>query len=150
LPILFFNDAPYAPVATNAVTFQVDMTAQILNSNFPPSGGSVELRGNFNSWGNPLILCTNDPAAANTNIYKVTIPIVDVVGAGKQYKFWSGSIPVNGGWETMADNRSLKVINATTQVLPAVFFSNIDPTDLLPADTLVTFSVNMTNAAGTD
>ena len=82
LPILFFNDAPYAPVATNAVTFQVDMSAQILNGNFPSSGGSVELRGNFNGWGTPQILCTNDPAAANTNIYKVTIPIVDGVGHG--------------------------------------------------------------------
>jgi len=150
LPIVFFSDAPYAPVATNNTTFQVDMTAQIQNGNFTPSGGSVELRGNFNGWGTPQVLCTNDPSAANTNIYKVTIPLVDGVGAQEFYKFWMNNTAVNGGWETMADNRLMKIVAGNTQVLPVVFFSNVDPGDLLPSNTVVTFSVNMTNAVGTD
>jgi hypothetical protein len=149
LPIIYFNDAVYAPKATNDTTFQVDMTAQVLNGNFDPSGGSVELRGNFNGWGTPQILCTNNPAAANTNIYSTVVSLVDGIGAREQYKFWS-TVPVNGGWETMADNRTVAIVSGTAQTLPAVFFSNVDPNDLLPADTTVTFRVNMTNAVGTD
>lgn len=149
LPIIYFNDAVYAPKATNATTFQVDMTAQVLNGNFDPTTGSVELRGNFNGWGTPQILCTNNPAAPNTNIYSVVVPLVDGVGAREQYKFWS-TVPVNSGWETMADNRTVSIVSGTAQTLPVVFFSNVDPNDLLPADTTVTFRVNMTNAVGTD
>jgi len=149
LPIIYFNDAPYAPVTTNATTFQVDMTAQVLAGNFDPSTGTVEVRGNFNSWGTPQILATNNPNAANTNIYSVVIPITDGVGAREQYKFWA-AVPQNGGWETMADNRSMTVIPGNTQTLPVVYFSNINPNDLLPADTLVTFTLNMTNAVGND
>lgn len=149
LPIIYFNDAVYAPKATNATTFQVDMTAQVLNGNFDPTTGSVELRGNFNGWGTPQILCTNNPAAANTNIYSVVVSLVDGIGAREQYKFWS-TVPVNSGWETMADNRTMSIVSGTAQTLPVVFFSNVDPNDLLPADTTVTFRVNMTNAVGTE
>jgi hypothetical protein len=149
LPIIYFNDAVYAPKATNNTTFQVDMTAQVLNGNFDPSVGTVELRGNFNGWGTPQILCTNNLAAPNTNIYSVVVPLVDGVGAREQYKFWS-TVPVNSGWETMADNRTVTIVSGTAQTLPVVFFSNVDPNDLLPADTTVTFRVNMTNAVGTD
>jgi len=38
----------------------------------------------------------------------------------------------------------------TAQTLPVVFFNNLDPNDLLPADTTITLRVNMTNAVGTD
>jgi len=148
-PIIYFNDAPYSPVATNAVTFQVDMTAHVLNGTFDPSTGTVEVRGNFNSWGTPVIACTNDPAAQNTNIYSAVVPITDGVGATEFYKFWA-TVPINTGWETMADNRSMKVVSGTAQTLPLVYFSNLTPGDLLPADTTVTFRVNMTNAVGTD
>lgn len=149
LTIIYFNDAVYAPKATNATTFQVDMTAQVLNGNFDPTVGTVEVRGNFNGWGTPQILCTNNPAAPNTNIYSVVVLLVDGIGAMEQYKFWS-SVPVNGGWETMADNRTVSIISGTAQTLPVVYFSNVNPNDLLPADTTVTFRVNMTNAVGTD
>jgi hypothetical protein len=149
LPIIYFNDAPYAPKSTNAITFQVDMTAQVINGNFNPVGGTVEVRGNFNSWGTPQILCTNDPTAVNTNLYSTVVTITDGVGASEFYKFWA-SVSVNTGWETMADNRSLRIVSGTAQVLPPVFFSNVDPSDLLPADTTVTFQVSMTNAVGTD
>lgn len=149
LPIIYFNDAPYAPVANNAVTFQVDMTAQVLKGAFDPTTGTVEVRGSFNGWGTPLILCTNDTAAANPNLYTAVVPITDGVGATKQFKFWS-SVSENSGWETMADNRTFKIVSGTAQTLPVVFFSNVNPGDLLPADTLVTFTVNMTNAVGTD
>jgi hypothetical protein len=153
LPIVFFNDSPYSPVATNNITFQVDMSAQVLLGNFDPSSGTVELRGDFNGWGTPQILCTNDPAASNTNIYKTVVELKDGVGASHSYKFWS-SVSANGGWETMADNRVVAIIggppNPTPHILAPVYFSNVDPSDLLPVDTTVTFRVSMTNAVGTD
>jgi hypothetical protein len=149
LPIVFFNDAPYAPVAANQVTFQVDMTAQVMLGNFDPSTGTVEVRGNFNGWGTPQILCTNNPADANTNIYRAVVTIKDGIGVQEQYKFWA-SVPVNSGWETMADNRTVTIIKGTAQTLPVVFFSDQDPVDFLPVDTVVTFSVDMAQAVGTD
>jgi hypothetical protein len=101
LPIVFFNDSPYSPVATNNITFQVDMSAQVLLGNFDPSSGTVELRGDFNGWGTPQILCTNDPAASNTNIYKTVVELKDGVGASHSYKFWS-SVSANGSWPSSA------------------------------------------------
>jgi hypothetical protein len=147
LPIVFFSDAPYAPLATNDVTFQVDMTYQVVLGNFDPATGTVEVKGDINGWGTTQILCTNDLTALNTNLYKAVVRIADGVGARRYYKFWS-SVPDNTGWETMADNRNLSIISGTEQTLPAVYFSDVivDPNDYLPADTLVSFSVNMTNA----
>lgn len=148
LPVVFFSDAPYAPVATVNVTFKVDMTAQVLAGTFDPAAGTVQVRGGFTSWGTSPVACTNDPAGANTNLYIAVIPITDGVGVVEQYKFWANIAP-NGGWET-TPNRGFTMANTNTLVLPAVFFNDTDPADLLPADTLVTFSVSMTNAMGTD
>ena len=146
LPIVFFGDSPFAPVGTNDVTFQLDMTSQVVLGNFNPATGTVEVRGDFNDWGTPQIVCTNDPTALNTNLYQAVVRITDGVGATYLYKYWA-SVSANGGWET-SGNRSLAVVAGTAQILPAVYFSDVvvDPNDYLPADTLVTFRVNMTNA----
>jgi hypothetical protein len=146
-PLVFFSDSPYGPLATNDVTFQVDMTGQVVLGNFDPTTGTVEVRGDFNNWGGVQVLCTNDPVALNTNLYKAVVRIADGVGATRYYKFWA-SVSANSGWETMANNRYFSIISGTAQILPAVYFSDVivDPNDYLPADTLVTFRVNMTNA----
>ena len=144
-PLVFFSDLPYAPVATNTVTFQVDMTAQVFAGNFDPTTGIVQLRGDFTTWATAPILCTNDLAAPNTNLYTAVVTVVDGLGTTENYKFWS-SVSANTGWETSA-NRTFIMIKGAAQVMPVVFFSNIEPTDLLPADTLVTFTVNMAAAA---
>ena len=146
---LYFNELPYAPAFTNDVTFQVDMTAQVLNGNFDPSTGTVELRGNFNGWGTPQILCTNDLNAANTNLYSTVVKISDSPAATEQYKFWA-SVPVNSGWETMANNRTFSLVNGSSQTMPVAFFSNVKPSDLLSADTVVTFKVDLSAAVTTD
>ncbi len=147
LPVVFFSDAPYSTAITNAVTFQVDMIVQIENGNFDPALHTVELRGNFNSWGTSQILCTNDPAAPDTNIYRAVVSIVDSANATEQYKFWSSS---SIGWENMANNRTFQMTNAPAQALPVVYFNNVSINDVLQEDTVVTFSINMTNAVGTD
>jgi hypothetical protein len=155
LPIVFFSDAPYAPVVTNNVTFQVDMTAQVLSGLFDPSLGDVaDVRGNFNNWTGLANVCTNDPSAPNTNIYTTVVTITDGVGATEQYKFvYSGH---NGTtWEnpappTIGGNRFFVLANASSQVLPLVNFSDLSAGDLVPAATEVTFTVDMTGAVGTD
>jgi hypothetical protein len=122
----FFNDSPYAPLATNAVLFQVDMTGKILDQEFDPTTGTVEVRGDFNGWGTPQILCTNDPAALNTNIYRAVVSIPDGVGAYRSYKFWA-SIATNGGWETFGGNRALQIVSGTSLILPVHFFDDVVP-----------------------
>jgi hypothetical protein len=149
LPIIYFNDSPYSPVVNSDVTFQVDMTAQAMAGTFDPSQGAVvEVRGNFNGWGATPVFATNNPAAANTNLYSAVVRFSDGVGASQQYKFWATGTP-NGGWET-GDNRTFQLANANAQTLPAVYFSGLAPGDVLAQDTTVTFRVDMTGAVGTD
>jgi hypothetical protein len=114
----------------------------------------IDVRGNFNNWtggANPL---TNNPAASNTNIYSTVIEIIDGVGATEQYKFtYTGTGGLN--WDnpappTIGGNRFFIQPNATSTVLPVVFFSDQPLNDLLLEDTPVTFTVDMNGAVGTD
>jgi hypothetical protein len=94
---------------------------------------------------------TNDPAASNPNIYSGVWTFSDAPGTAEQYKF---CIPPSG-WEqptsTGGNNRSFNLAAANGPlVLPVLFFSDLNVDDLLSTDTLVTFSVSMTNAVGTD
>jgi len=155
-PIVFFSDAPYAPINTNVITFQVDMTTEILRGRFNPANDSVYLFGSFVGWapynGNNAVVCTNNPAAANTNIYSGVFTIVDGIGAtDQQYKFYNNDyLEPNGGYEvptsTGGNNRIYKQVSGSTVVLPPVYFSDIAPMDYLPETNLVTFTVDMTGA----
>lgn len=163
LPVVYFSDAPYAPVATNEVTFQVDMSAQLLSGAFDPSLDTVDVRGSFNGWSGNVNICTNDPYAANTNIYSTVIQIVDGVGVNEQYKFtYSGpNVPgnnaINTAWEQpgpntpqIGGNRFFAQPDVSSMVLPVVFFSDQPLNDLLGKEVSVTFSVDMNGAMGND
>lgn len=148
-PIVFFSDAPPAPVVTNVATFSVDMSA-LVGGIFQPSD-PVDVRGGFNNWSGGVNVCTNDPNAANTNIYSSVVPITDGVGATEQYKFtYTGA---NGlQWEnpappTIGGNRFFLQPKLPATNLPVVFFSDVLPNEVVPVDTEVTFSVNMTGAS---
>jgi hypothetical protein len=155
LPPVFFNDLEH-PI-TNNVTFRVDMTFQIQLGRFvpPPSGiDYVEARGAFNNWNGGFTL-TNNPAAVGTetNVYSGTWSVIGSPSGTTQYKFWSLSFP--GNYETPPStgggNRSFLLLNTNGDlVLPDVFFDDQQLGDITPNDTVVTFSVNMTNAVGTD
>ena len=142
---------PAPPVVTNQVIFAVDMSVYILNGSYTP-GQPIDVRGVFNGWtggANPL---TNNPSAANTNIYySGIITIVDHAGVTYGYKFndsnWESPLSTGGG------DRSYVVSSAAaTGVtnLPAVFFNDQLGNDVLQADTPVIFTVNMNGAVGTD
>jgi hypothetical protein len=129
------------------------MSAQALIGAFA-DGMPIDVRGGFNNWtggANPL---TNNPAASNTNIYSTVIEIIDGVGATEQYKFtYTGGNGLN--WDnpappTIGGNRFFYQPNATTTVLPVVFFSDQPLNDLLLEDTPVIFTVDMNGAVGTD
>jgi len=148
LPIVDFSDSPFAPIVTNMVTFQVDMSA-LAGGLFQPSD-PIDVRGNFNGWSGGVNPLTNNPSAANTNIYSAVVAITDGVGATEQYKFtYTGGLGTqweNPGPPTIGGNRFFVQPNLTATNLPVVLFSDVLPNEVLPEDTEVTFSVDMTGA----
>ena len=145
LPVFNFSDQPYAPICQ--MKFVVDMSViDVADPLFDHS--TVTVNGSFNGWASG-IACTNNPNAANTNIYTSAI-VSSGAGAGIDYQFRYS----NGG--TVYDNKAgggnryVLTPNLPTTNLPAVFFNDVTPSDVLNVDTVVTFTVNMTNAQGTD
>lgn len=162
LPIVFFSDAPYAPIGTNTFTFAVDMSVQTWNGTLA-AGQQVYLQGDFNNWTSQL--CTNDPSAANTNIYYATAIITNGYGATTQFKFLNGAgnyenNPVHtypGNPSILGGNQNrqfvMPSVSSSSLPLPVVRYSDLSSNSVLPAPpatNFVTFSVNMTNAVGTD
>ncbi|MGD0206817.1 MAG: hypothetical protein ABSC89_04340 [Verrucomicrobiota bacterium] len=144
LPPVYFSDQWGGTIL---LTVQVDMTPQILVGNFIPGDDTLEVRGSWDGFSSGVTL-TNNPASAISNIYAMTFNIASPAPGGLgAYKFHHyGSSPDT--WESI-DNRIFLATNPAT-LLPLVYFNNQDTNDLLFADTLVTFSVNMTNAVGID
>jgi hypothetical protein len=144
LPPAYFNDQWGGTVS---LTLRVDMTPQILVGNFIPGSDTIEARGSWDGWSSGVTL-TNNPTSATSNIYSQTLAIGSPAPGGLgAYKFHHyGYSPDT--WESI-DNRIFLATSPAT-VLPPAYFNNQETSDLLPADTYVTFSVNMTNAMGID
>jgi hypothetical protein len=146
------NLAP-SPV-TNKVVFAVDMTYQIQLGYFHP-GSSVYVAGGFNNWpaantGNGLLLTNYPPynGGSNTNIYYGTNIFIGLPGSlATQYKFNQNDASAqNGGWESV-DNHNLTLLSSNgVLVVPTAVFNNLYSSEVLTADTLVTFTVDMTGA----
>jgi len=168
LPVVDFNDMPYNAVATNDVTFQVDMSAQIAAGRFDPTAfpvaQTVEVRGSFNGWASGTYVLTNDPSASNPNLYSTVVRIVDTKGSRELYKFelnnpaanYESSRPKLTTADDGAPNYNRLFYLTTTighpvsTVLPPVLFSDAEVTDYVLADLQVTFTVNMNGAVGSD
>jgi hypothetical protein len=152
--VLFQLDLPNGrwqaggPPAYCDVQFSVDMTLVAQSdSGFDPT--SVTINGDaLNGWGGTA--CTNNPTADNTNVY--TSPYFHIqVGTSVQYQFRylsSGVTQYDAQGGISGHNRTLTVPNMTSTNVPTVYWDDALPTDVLNVDTLVTFSVNMTNAVG--
>jgi hypothetical protein len=140
LPPVYFGDQWGGSVT---LTLQVDMGPQMFGGNFVPGSDTVEARGSWDGWSSGIAL-TNDPASSSPNIYSMTFPISSPAPGGLcAYKFHTYGI--HDRYEN-DPNRLLLVTNPAT-IQPVVYFFNLATNDLLPADTLVTFQVSMTNAA---
>ncbi len=159
LPLVNYSDTPFSSLtATNAVTFQIDMTTQIEAGNFT-NGNTVEIHGDYNAWGGGTTM-TNNPSSATPNIYSTQITYVDAPGADHYFKY---VIQPGTQWENIAGggNRTL-VIQKTGDLVGGVvyvtngpvYFSDEPPSALIDFVTvtncMVTFTVQMTNAVGTD
>jgi hypothetical protein len=152
LPLVDFSDQAFAPLAD--LTFSVDMTVVALtDTNFNSS--SVTVWGDFNGWGGGVAL-TNNPNAANTNIFTSTI-IQDGVGATINYQFRYTELSTGdtvydhlNGASGGSGNRVYVMPNVTLTNLPAVEFNDAALNDYLLKPTPVLFSVDMNGAVGTD
>jgi hypothetical protein len=153
LPVVDFSDAPYAPVAS--LNFNVDMSVVALtDTNY--NSASVVMWGDFNGWSGGVAM-TNNPTAANTNIYTTSTAISAGAGAGINYQFRYSELSdgstvydhfngANGG----NGNRFYQVPNVSSTNVPAVFFNDASLNDYLTQPTPVFFSIDMNNAVGTD
>ncbi|MGD0086548.1 MAG: hypothetical protein ABSC24_05400 [Verrucomicrobiota bacterium] len=168
LPVVYFSDESTVPVVSNTVTFSVDMTAQAFSGSF--TNNTVTLRGGFQGWNTTSTVLTNNPNAANTNIYSC---VVSNIVAGEEtkvdFKFGFNPNAANNTYEnnpthTYAGNPGVIIdggnrafampqVNNSQLTLPTVYYNDLSPSSVLPAPPLtnyVTFSVNMTNAVGTE
>lgn len=131
------------------VQFSVDMSVvRASDAGFDPA--TVSVNGSMNGWNNTS--CTNNPSAANTNVYtssKINIQS----GSGIQYQFRyvsAGNTVYDALNGVGGNNRTLTVPVMPSTNLPAVYFNDALPLDILNMDTTVTFRVSMTNAVGND
>lgn len=157
LPVVFFADTSGFPIKAG-VYFQVDMSSQILIGAFNPASDLASVRGDAMGWGEPpgsglqLFEDTTRPG-----IYTNTWLMANqLTGAAFTYKnsFFHPS-PASTVWED-GDNKSVTFVGNEPMnpagyhlitVGPALFNGfKANTNDYLPADTLVTFSVSMTNA----
>jgi len=138
------------PPPTCNVQFSVDMTlVQETDPGFSPT--SVTISGDaVNGWGGTA--CTNNPSAANPNVYYT--PYFNLtVGTlvNYQYRYLSyGNTMYDASNGISGVNRTLVVPNLASTNLPTVFWDDEQPDDILNTATTVTFTLNMTNAVGTD
>jgi hypothetical protein len=139
------------PITYCYVQFSVDMT--LVAENDPGfDSTSVTVNGDAlpNSWnGTPL---TNNPAAANPNVYTSTNLSI-AVGTAVQYQFRYnsyGSPMYDALGGVSGQNRTVVVPNLAYTNIPPVYWDDASPNDVLDADTVATFSVNMNGAVGND
>jgi hypothetical protein len=157
LPVVYFSDTAGYPIKAG-VYFQLDLSSQILTKAFDPINDIASVRGDALGWGDPpgsgLQLFED---ASRRGIYtNIWLATNQLTGAAFLYKnsFFRTNPPYIV-WE-LGDNKSVmfagdEPVNADgyhmITVGPTLFDDfYADPNDYLPADTLVTFSVSMTNA----
>ncbi len=152
-PIVFYGDVPYSAALPPLVSFTVDMSIVALtDTNYNPA--SVTINGDLMGWGG--VAMTNDPSAANTNLY-YSPAYYDPAGASVNYQFrytllsdgtmivYDHANGANGG----NGNRLFVVPNVTSTNVFAVF-NDAALNDYLLQPTPVLFSVDMNGAVGTD
>jgi hypothetical protein len=160
LPVVSFNDLAYNPAAN--VTLNVDMSGPIkYDPNYQPN--SVTVWGSFNNWATGVTMTSNP--APNTNIFSVTVSMPENTPVIIQVRYTNTLVAANSPtspWvfdyvnDAIYDNNerrtvTLPITSTTLNTnMPAFYFLDLALDDYLPQPTPVFFSVNMTNAVGTD
>jgi hypothetical protein len=142
LALVYFDDIfPTPSATTNNITFQVDMTDQILLGAFNPATETIQALGTFENpkWTAGFIL-TNNPNAANTNIYSGVAPDGNYPGTYEQFKY---VIVSTGNTYESTPNRVFNT-PAGNATFPLAYFNNVSNVVTVP----ITFQVDMTSQAG--
>lgn len=150
LSVTYLNNiSPY----TNRVTFQVDMSLPLLSQDFSPTNGdTVGAAGTFqtNQWTEGAVgfQLTNNPAAANSNLYSSTYTVSDQPGTGEYYKFVINKADGTTVFEipasTAGGDRPF-VLGSTSQTVSNVW-SDASLVNYLTKATYISFTVDMANA----
>ncbi len=153
LPLAYFNGvSTYAAIP---ITFSVDMTVPIAAGLFNPgSGDTVGCAGTFmtNQWtvGNVnSFLLTNNPTAANSNVYSGTYIDRNAPGSVEHYKF---VVNTNGGgtaYESPASTGGgdrIFLLGGSAATNPLVFWNDLSSSQVLLVPTTITFTVDMGGA----
>jgi len=135
--------------ASNVVTFQVDMSQQILAGTFDPATNNVYVSGTLNGFASSTaiasgLLLTNNPSGGNPALYiGTTNDTVDANGSQMGWKFVTDApgFSGTGGYETTLSggNRLWVLGTNTTITLPYTFFNDAGGQAAYPA----TFRVDM-------
>ena len=151
--VLFQLDLPNGrwqaggPPAFCNVQFSVDMSLVAANDpGFNPASVTVNGDALPNGWnGTP---CTNNPDADNTNVYTSTnLSIAVGTSVNYQFRYLSyGNTMYDALGGVGGVNRTVVVPNLASTNIPPVYWDDASPNDVLNEDTVVTFSVSMTNA----
>ena len=155
LPLVSFNDTPYAPVAH--VTLNVDMSGVIQHDPYYVSN-SVTVWGTFNSWASGITM-TNNPTGPNSNLFSAALDMGEGAPIIYQVRYTNSLV---GGWvydyvnDSVYNNNARRTITLPvtptplTTNMPAFYFLDLAPDDYLPPAVPVLFSVDMNGAVGTD
>ncbi len=154
LPVVYFSDASGFPIKA-AVYFQLDMSAQAVIGSFDPATDQPWVRGNTLGWGNPpeglqLVEDTSRPGIY-TNLYLMNSQLTGAPIEYKQviYRTDTSEVVWEGGGNKSLSFKGDEPTNSTGYhviTVGPVYFDGVSPSEFLPADTLVTFRVDMNNA----
>jgi len=160
IPVVFFSDASGLPIKAG-IYFQLDMSSQLLIGAFNPANGDLaSVRGDVIGWGEPPgsgLQLFEDSARPGiyTNTWRSTSQLP---GAAWTYKYtYFHTSPAETIFEA-GENKSVSFTGLEPTDPDGYHMITLGPTlfdnwqantnDYLPADTLVTFIVSMTNNLG--
>jgi len=157
LPIVPYDDQPIGPLTNGNITFQVDMTPQVITGWFTNGVSTVGVAGFINGWS--LSLMTNDPSLSGnaSNLYSTTLPLPDgtksTLGNWSRFKFRAS--PKGDGtdtdWETAAvygvggNKDRIFYIAGGDQTLPVRTYNDASLCDLLTQPIQVKVVLQITN-----
>jgi hypothetical protein len=149
LPRVDFSDSPFAPLC--ATVYTVDMSGPAgLDTGYDPT--TVRLDGSFNGWAQDVPM-TNNPGAANSNLFSTTVVIGQGSSIQYQYRYNSSGSTVYDHLNGATGGQGNRVVNIPTlanYAIPNVFFNDASFNDYLQGNESVTFTIDMTGAVGTD
>jgi len=117
LATVWFDNLDSVPI-TNAVTFQVNMAAQMALGNFVNGVNGVAVAGSFNNWNAVDFVLTN--TLGNPTVYQGTTNVVGGAGSPLSFQYVIDGVD----WEEAVGNRTFNLAT-NSQTEPLVFWNNV-------------------------